>query len=179
MLSPWNASEKGNNLEKPAVQSPDHITPLCSRLRPSLGTAGLQGATLIRLCLSWGATVPENAMEWCNTVAAHHFFNWDLLKVHACFREPLGSSEASSATALQFNLSLCPSQLLFQPSRCCFKELPLLTHPHAKLPCRGSFLRNESYNSTWEKSSKCLTELNTLFSSANMKQGQYSKWLTL
>ena len=121
MLSPWNAYEKGNSLEKPAVQSPDRITPLYSRLRSSLGTAGLQGATLIRLCLSSGTTVPEDAMEWRNTGAAHHFFNWDLLKVHACFREPLGvfrgffcNCIAVQLVSLPITVTLSTFQVLFQ-----------------------------------------------------------------
>lgn len=113
----WKRQQFGET----CVQSPDHITPLCSRLRPSLGTAGLQGATLIRLCLSWGATVPENAMEWCSTVAAHHFFNWDLLKVHACFREPLGvfrgffcNCIAVQLVSLPITVTLSTFQVLFQ-----------------------------------------------------------------
>ena len=120
-------------MEKPAVQSPDPITPLYSRLRPSLGTARLQRASSHKAV----SVLTNNSPRGCNGVMQHSgctpvFSTGTSLKCMPVSENPLGSSEASAATALQFNLSLCPSQLLFQPSRCCCKELPLLTHPHQR-----------------------------------------------
>ena len=52
------------------------------------------------------------------------------------------------------------------------------THPH-KTPMQRQLPTEWKLQLYIGKKCKVFTELNTLFSSANMKQGQYSKWLTL